>query len=65
MLSTHDLLRKLAERKAGLVAEVAERRGVAVWEDYVKKTAAIKELTEIELIAADSEKEPKERGEAR
>jgi hypothetical protein len=56
MLSAHDLLRKLAERKASLIAEVAEGRGVPDWNAYVKKTAQIKELTEVELICADSEK---------
>ncbi len=61
MLTTRDLLLKLRERHDALALEVVERRGISNWEDYIRKTAAIKELKEVELIAAESEKKSEEK----
>lgn len=56
MLATRDLILKLRARRDALALEVVERRGVNCWEDYVRKTAAIRELLEVEQIAVESEK---------
>lgn len=59
MISTHDLLIKIAKRRAELVADISEGRGVQTMEDYRSRTATIRALDEVVNMTRESEEKLK------
>lgn len=55
MLTTHDLLVKIAKRRAELSSDLAEGRGVQSMEDYRARTATIRAFDEVVAMAKQSE----------
>lgn len=59
MITTHDLLVKIAKRRAELVADISEGRGVQTMEDYRSRTATIRALDEVVNMTRESEEKLK------
>jgi len=56
MLSTHDLLVKIGKRRADLVSDMAEGRGVQSMEDYRSRTATIRALDDVVNMIREADK---------
>ena len=56
MISTHDLLVKIAKRRAELVMDMSEGRGVQSMEDYRARIATIRALDDVVAMAKSEEK---------
>lgn len=55
MLTTHDLLIKIAKRRAEAVSDISEGRGVQSMEDYRSRTAAIRTLDEVVTMIKEAD----------
>ena len=59
MITTHDLLVKIAKRRADLVSDISEGRGVQTMEDYRARTATIRALDDVVAMCKESEEKLK------
>lgn len=56
MLTTHDLLVKIAKRRAEHASDISEGRGVQSMEDYRSRTATIRALDDVVEMIREGEK---------